>query len=278
VGELRYLWERGVIEDRLCGCGERFAACPFWCDVMNRAFGARGVDARRMMAFQNRGTRLRHLPLAFARRAHGGSELAEYHDALAGVVRAVRDVSGASVVVDSSKLPPYGALLRATPGVDLRVVHLVRDPRATAFSWDQAKAQPDRGTPGLMQRQRPWKAAGLWATWNAAAELLGRSMGDKYLRLRYEDFIAQPTAALRDVVSLIGLPDAALPLLDGGHRASLAPSHTVAGNPDRFHDGAVALRTDERWKAELSSPDRRTVTAIAFPLMRRYGYSLGPTR
>jgi hypothetical protein len=30
VGELRYIWERGLIEDRLCGCGERVHQCPFW--------------------------------------------------------------------------------------------------------------------------------------------------------------------------------------------------------------------------------------------------------
>src|SRR3954469_7299745 len=30
LGEIWYLWERGVVEDRLCGCGVRFSECDFW--------------------------------------------------------------------------------------------------------------------------------------------------------------------------------------------------------------------------------------------------------
>ena len=30
AGELRYLWQRGLVEDRLCGCGLPLSACPFW--------------------------------------------------------------------------------------------------------------------------------------------------------------------------------------------------------------------------------------------------------
>jgi len=30
LGELWYLWQRSVVEDRLCGCGNRFSRCEFW--------------------------------------------------------------------------------------------------------------------------------------------------------------------------------------------------------------------------------------------------------
>ena len=42
AGELRFLWERGVLGDRLCGCGERFSVCPFWTQVL-RSVSASGV-------------------------------------------------------------------------------------------------------------------------------------------------------------------------------------------------------------------------------------------
>src|SRR5205085_9431203 len=46
AGELRYVWQRGLLEDRVCGCGEPFSRCPFWSEVVDRAFGGRrGVDA-----------------------------------------------------------------------------------------------------------------------------------------------------------------------------------------------------------------------------------------
>ena len=45
VGEVRFLWERGMLEDRTCGCGAAFSACPFWRAVLERAFGGpAGVD------------------------------------------------------------------------------------------------------------------------------------------------------------------------------------------------------------------------------------------
>jgi hypothetical protein len=276
VGELRYVWQRGMIEDRLCGCGEHFSTCPFWTDVVKRAGVAGAIDPRRMVALQDRGIRMRELARAWSAKRRQ-ARLEEYPQVLSRVVGAIAEVAGARTVVDSSKLPPYGSILRDTPGVDLRVAHLVRDPRATAFSWGQTKEQPDRGSPGVMQQHGAWKAAALWTTWNTAAELLGRSLGTRYRRVRYEDFVATPEPVLRELATLIDAPDAQLPLVDS-HRASLVPSHTVAGNPDRFTRGEVELRRDERWVGQMSRGDRATVTAIAAPLMARYGYSVSVPR
>ncbi len=49
AGELRFLWDRGVVENRLCGCGRPFHDCPTWTTVMKTAFpgGARTAWAAR---------------------------------------------------------------------------------------------------------------------------------------------------------------------------------------------------------------------------------------
>src|SRR4029078_5765586 len=39
AGELRHIWQRGVGEDRLCGCGEPFASCSVWRKVSEISFG-----------------------------------------------------------------------------------------------------------------------------------------------------------------------------------------------------------------------------------------------
>ena len=41
AGEIVHLWSRGLRSDELCGCGERFSACPFWNEVGR--VGVRGV-------------------------------------------------------------------------------------------------------------------------------------------------------------------------------------------------------------------------------------------
>src|SRR5690349_9977109 len=42
AGEVREIWLRGCVENRPCGCGLPFAACPFWSQVGKEAFGGWG--------------------------------------------------------------------------------------------------------------------------------------------------------------------------------------------------------------------------------------------
>jgi len=51
----------------------------------------------------------------------------------------------------------------------------------------------------------------------------------------------------------------------------LGTSHGLSGNPSRFRDGEITLRADETWRERMSRRDRLIVTAIALPLMLRYG-------
>jgi hypothetical protein len=39
VGELAYILERGLVENRLCSCGVPFRECPVWLEVLKQAFG-----------------------------------------------------------------------------------------------------------------------------------------------------------------------------------------------------------------------------------------------
>jgi hypothetical protein len=274
VGELRYLWERGLQEDRLCGCGLRFSACPFWQQVLDTAFPDHRPDAAAMARRQLAATRLRALPKVIAGpgRGSGSGVDGDLADALGRVYAAVAAVSGARVVVDSSKLPSYAALLDGLAGVDVRVLHLVRDPRAAAFSWRRTKVQPDRRTFGYMERRGAAKSVALWVAWNAALEALWRRNPERYLRLSYEDVMAQPQVALERVVDFVGLGgDATAPFVDP-HTARFSGSHTVAGNPSRLRNGAVPLRLDSEWRSSMPARDRILVAVAAAPLMSRYGY------
>ena len=111
-------------------------------------------------------------------------------------MRRLAAASRAEVIVDSSKSVPYARMLGLLPEFDLRVVHLVRDARAVAFSWKRLKAAPDRLGHPFMRQRTPAQTAVLWATGNLGAELLCRRAPDRYLRLRYEDFIARPQDSL----------------------------------------------------------------------------------
>ncbi|HEY6566881.1 MAG TPA: sulfotransferase, partial [Actinomycetota bacterium] len=194
VGEVRFVWERGVVEDRTCACGQPFSQCPFWRGVLADAGVDRPEDAQRMLHLLAHGTRARQIPRMMGPRSVRHRFVRQLHqlaERLSGVYRAIGDRSQARVIVDSSKLPTYGWWLQQMAGVDLRVVHLVRDPRATAYSWRRKKALPDKREGGFMQQQGPLKASGLWTLWNATAQIFWRRSG-RYLRVRYEDFVRDP--------------------------------------------------------------------------------------
>lgn len=276
AGELNFIWKHNVIENRLCGCGRPFHDCPVWTRVMDEAFGGmEGVDAREMMRLQASGTRTRHIPLMLSeKRRNALRERLEKLLVNSGrLYEAIGSVTDSCVIVDSSKEPAHGYAMGMIPSVDFYVLHLIRDPRAAAYSWLKKKPQPDSESREFMHRKTPAQSAVLWDIWNASAEALWRDAPGRYLRLRYEDFLANPRASFERVLELTDEKDSGLPLA-GEREVKLGVSHTVSGNPNRFNTGSVELKLDEAWKKEMRPKDRTVVTALASPLLGRYGYSL----
>ena len=275
-GELNFIWKHALIENRLCGCGKPSQECEFWGPVFDGEFGSQSEAlAREMMRLQHAGARTRHIPLMLTeggRRKIRG-RLGQFLANTGRLYKAVQAMSGSRLIVDTSKEPAYGYALSMVPGVDLRVLHLVRDPRAAAYSWTKKKHQPDSEQREFMHQKTPAQSAVLWDAWNAAIEVLWRQMPTKYLRLRYEDFVADPRRSFEEILKLTGEEDAELPLV-GERDVKLGISHTVSGNPNRFDTGTVELRQDRAWQKEMKPRDRALVTALTLPLLTRYRYSV----
>ena len=150
--------------------------------------------------------------------------------------RAIQSVSGSRVVVDTSKEPAYGYALGMVEGIDVRVLHLIRDPRAAAYSWTKKKRQPDSPDREFMHRKTPTQSAVLWDAWNGAIEALWRDKPENYLRLRYEDFIAEPRQSFEQILKLVDEEQADLPL-EGERAVKLGISQPEAATPTRSDTG-----------------------------------------
>lgn len=270
LGEVVHLWQRGLVDDDRCGCGQPFYRCEFWQAVGERAFGGWSqVDVGEVAALKAAVDRTRHLPrLAGARlpeRLRGPVD--RYTDFYVRLYRAARAVSGAQVVVDSSKHASLAYALRWADQLDLRVLHLVRDSRGVAHSWAKAVRRPEvTNGEQYMPRWSPLTVCTLWTVQNLAFDRLRRRM--PVTRLRYEDLTADPETTLAAVRSLVGLParDSAPPTTDP------PVCHSVAGNPLRFAGGPLRVRRDEAWRTALSWRRRTTVGLLTLPLRLRYGY------
>lgn len=279
VGEVRHIWTRGLGDNWSCGCGAPFRECPFWSAVLSDAFG-RTIDLARLRWSERRLLRLRAgvSALRWIREPERLRARHSYYlDALERLYRAIVSVSAASVVVDASKTPSYAALLSLLPSLDLRVLHLVRDPRATAYSWLNPKPSPDRGPAATMDRIGAAKSALLWTCWNLLAEAIRWRRPDiPVARLRYESLALTPETTLMRVRDRLVPELAGRPMGLEGNSARLVPTHTVSGNPDRLRVGVVTIAPDERWRSQLARRHRVVVTAIAGLGMMRYGYLRSP--
>lgn len=277
VGEVRFLWQRGILEDRLCGCGTPFSGCDFWGAVLDRALGPsssaeRAVLATRLHTELEQRTRLRTVPSHLGHRAGGAAT--ELDRVLGRVYAAIAETASATVVIDSSKLPTYAAVLSAVDGIDLHVAHFVRDPRAAAYSWRRRKAQPDLGPGALMERRGATKSAVLWAIWNRSLEALAGDGRGAYTRLTYEEFLADPRGRASRLLADLAVPGDVGQVFAAPDVVQVAEQHTVAGNPSRHQQGLVALVADTEWRDRMSTADRGVVTALTLPVLLRYGYPL----
>jgi len=278
VGELVYLYERGIARGERCGCGQAFGRCPFWQQVGKTAFGGWDeVDVDRIAALRSRVDRNRYIPALASRAIRPGRReaLDEYTTYFARLYHAITEVSGCQLVVDSSKHPSLAYCLRWRADIDLRVLHLIRDSRAVAYSWSRQVRRPDTNEESYMWRYSPATAGGHWNAQNLAFHLLER-LNRPTMRLRYEDFVAAPEPALRRVTEFAGLPaQASYPFLDANGAstwAQLDGAHSVSGNPMRFATGKIPISQDERWRTSMPKAQRHAVTALTFPLLARYGY------
>jgi hypothetical protein len=274
VGELTYLWRRGLIDDQQCGCGTPFSACGFWQAVGKAAFGGWGeVDAAAMLELQRAIDRQRYLPLMIFPRLSRkyASRLSEYRDAMSRVYVAIGAVAGATVVVDSSKHISDAFILRGANSFRFRVAHLVRDSRGVAYSWTKQVAKPETVHEGnAMRRFHPGRMALRWMSYNLLFHLLSAT-GVPSLRVDYETLVARPQEETERILRFSGLAPVSLDAIEG-RSVRLEPTHTVAGNPMRFTVGTLDLRVDDEWREKFPAGQRRWVTILTWPLLRRYGY------
>jgi Sulfotransferase family len=278
AGEVRTYW-RAMREPRTCGCGALVSECEFWTQVsewIERRYCALPVD--RALHLQR--DHVRSLPLHLARlaRAKPGepSPGAEYAELMELLYRGIAAISGADVVVDSSKGPHDAYVLSRFTGVDLYVVHLVRDPRGVAYSWSRRAWHPDK--PGSeFERMNASEVAIRWVSRNALTEgLLARRLGPRYMRTRYEDLVTDPAGTIERIAAMCGARPEGPPITDG--EISLGSNHSVSGNPSRLEKGSVPIRADVAWKQKMPGTAALAASLGSAPLLRRYGYPVFPKR
>ena len=275
VGELPVIWH-ALQTNELCGCEQPFASCTFWRAVGNVAFGGwSSVDVEEVLHQQARFTRHRRIAeLILQSHEHfPDPSFRAYCERLGQVYHAIREVSGCSVIVDSTKSPPSAMLLRKVPHIDLRVVHLVRDSRGVAFSWNKSDIEniQYREHPILKGRPMPTMRPSESALWWDIKNLLLHAFIpiDQRLLVHYERLTSKPTEELRRILHFVDVNEMPTSTkINLGTTFTSMPFHTLGGNPLRFPRGNIDVHVDTTWRARMPLAQKAIVSGLTFPLLR----------
>jgi hypothetical protein len=283
----------GDLDHYRCSCGTFIRDCGFWqkvkaamadrgfeFDLANAGTDYREVNSRyasRLLGVLCRGRafeRLRDIALwlAPAWRNH----LSETHHRNAAFASAVSEVTGARVIVDSSKIGLRLKYLLRNPALDVKVIRLIRDGRAVAMTYMDPARFADARDPGLRgggtggrresERLSMSRAAYDWRRCNEEADhVLAQVDSSRRLDVHYEVLCKDRCRILDQVFSFLEVD----PGLSAKNFRSV--SQHVVGNGMRL-DVTSEVTCDERWKGSLSPQDLREFDRVAGTLNRRYGY------
>lgn len=281
VGELLHL-PKNLALNTVCACGEPAAECGFWTQVIGQLNRELGTDLFKRpydldlgfivastvidRARQTRAYRLqRLLTLALVDAEHRlgfrafGPLTRRFHDSIDQTLRvhdAIRQASGARVVVNSSKAFRYGVALQRRAPESVRIILLTRDGRGVFLS---------RIKSGFSREQ----SLAAWKNYyQRALPLLDRSIDPAYvLQVRYEDLTRDPRSELARIAGFLGLAFSEQ-MLD--FRAKT--SHILNGNAMRLSTSAE-IRADEKWKTEMRPDDAAFFAQHGQALNLRLGYA-----
>jgi hypothetical protein len=264
AGELTHVFTDWRLRNR-CSCGEALVDCDFWSQVFPlwEREGYPNEEAE-ILTRRVEISRLHRSGWRPRRRL-----MNRYGPVWRAMFQAIRTVSSASTIVDSSKtmglMARRQAALTTELGGDVATVQLVRDPRAVFHSVAKGRG-PSVGAP----RRRPQGAVLLGsATWSLAnsSAASNRRQASRSSLVKYEDLVQRPHDVMTRLAVALGIEGIAPSL-----RLPLEPGHGVRGNRMR-RSGVASLQADDEWLTSELGTLHRIASAIAWPVAIRYGYN-----
>lgn len=269
TGELRTIWTDGFKTKSICGCGQPTRECSVWQSVMEQVFGGLdSVDLQAMIQLRRQSEPRSHDLIK--RRVLPGQDTKllqrsqHYREILSKLYRAIQSTLDADIIVDDSLHPGYAYTLASVPGLEVYLIHIIRDARGCTYSWTKRKKK------GLGSYSLRDSALG-WDLRNLAVETLKNHPNIRYHRLRYEDFIQAPKQAVHSILEFAAIKPVLLPFTSPSE-VKLGITHSIFGNDNRAETGLISLRLDEVWKQKMEHPDQLKVGLMTWPLLLRYGY------
>lgn len=273
VGEVRFFWEYWQENGRRCGCGSLLRECDFWNAIVQRLH-FHNLDLVEMGLLAQKHDRTRNVPWFFMPFKTPYLPPHKLLDGTHKLYDAIWQESGKKLIVDSSKVPSHLFILSQLSNVDVRTLHLVRDGRAVAYSWNKRQKQ-ELGLQqknGYMPHHSLTRALITWLVENSFTDKIGQKF-NAYTMVRYEDLTKNIATIMERTFQELALP-IAIPLTSNQNTVSVQPTHSVGGNPLRFEKRMMHISLDEEWRQKIPHWQQVALWLLGMPLMRRYGFTI----
>jgi hypothetical protein len=289
VGELRYLFNKLFRDDQFCGCGKPLNECKFWRSIIfeDPSITDR-VESSQLNEHINELRRLRYsvdkarnLPTWFLMNKINFLKMPPsfmlYAKHLEDLYKSIMLESKCNVIVDSSKKANFAFILSSCANIQLYVIHLVRDARAVTYSYQRKKIRKELpNSSEYMSIHNPYKVFSMWTFRNLLIEQVKR-INPNYIRVTYENLVNNPINTLATIDSFVNdtptqISRQSISTLFQGSNIILRENHTLNGNPMRFDNNKITIKSDDEWKDKLTNKDKNLITNLNFFLLSRYGY------
>ena len=275
IGAATGLISRTDLATYRCSCGRLFRECEFWHDVGSRTShlghpvdvfktgfwnthlrlsSNRVLNALLVRSLRSDGLNdLRDAVVRRTRRSKAAVERVGWRTW--SLARAVLGRTGKTVFVDTARDHQRPKFLQGHPTLDVRVIHLIRDPRGNSASI-MKHTGVDAAT-----------AARQWTHYNVEAARVRRYLPpSRWLTLHYEELCADPAGTLDRIAGFLEV-----------ERAGIDPSAAdptkrhIIGNAMRMR-ALSEIREDRSWESRLTGADLSVIGRIAGAASRRLGY------
>jgi hypothetical protein len=280
VGEIQ-VWPKNIIEGGSvpCGCGKTVSDCSFWASMQQKINPLQQsppkIDFFRENYYAGKAVRWSRLSEFSKMKTPDRitQEIKNYGENNQAVFQALLELLESQTgtryqwIVDSSKDPYRLLWLVRSQLFNIKVIHLVKDPRAFVYSMTKKILQQQPENKGKLIEMTVSKSLA-WVLQNSlfsqiASNYLAKS---DYLLINYEKLAAEPQATVKEICQTIGCQFEKEAVTSFRHNKN----HTIAGNPMRFRQGGIVL--DEEWKTSFPPVYQRLTELITSMNTSRYGY------
>jgi len=219
-GELAFITRDSIFEE-YCSCGQLIPECEIWSEIIGRWEENRHMHYGEYQQLRLRFERNKTSAVALKNRFFPSKDFKRYCEATRNLFEAIRAVTGARVIIDSSKGPARIPVLHRIS--DVQVIHLCRDFKGVLNS---AKKSSKKDIKAGIEADNPARSTTKtlldWLLNNLLCEVF--CLGVKSKKVLYKDYVQRPEHLQKIRPELEGLLE----------RAPYTAPHMLAGNVIRL--------------------------------------------